>query len=1605
MSNPAGDGGAGDVTNPAQYRLVNGGADNTVQTTTCSVPQGDDQLISIQSAAYVEAAKRTTLAVNNGTALPVQRYRLFVCPTLLDLDDNALNGNRDGTGGDAFVRSFRIREPQSGSTFTVNTLLDEFDNVCGVVHCSVREAVAASNAASGANTIIIHAGFYQLGSVLSVTDSVTIEGAGYNQTSLDGNETSRILSIQAGVTAVLHDLALSRGNADLGGAVYNLGTLTLQHAYIGHSSADNGGAIYNNSGATLTLLDSVVDSNDAQLNGGALYLTSNSATVIRNTTLLQNSADSFGGAIYQAGGALTITNSIFAQNAANAGGIYFAGGTATLNNISVFANVANEQTGGLLIAAGAQVTASNSLFGDNTLPGDTLINCVGTLNSGGYNLFDTLTNCTLAGDNTTNILTQNILVQGNIVQSTFPYTFPLLAGSPAIASGNPAIPGSAANTCELADILQQPRNDGPCDIGAIEEVLLPMVLHVDALHIDGAAVIADNADITRQIPSLAVFFSKPMQNPAGNTDPNDVTNSANFRLIYAGANHLRETQSCATPAGDDSLITLNSVTYEPLQRKATLTMAASLPDGSFTLFVCNTLKSLGNAFLDGNSDGTSGDDFQRRFQYLVPQLGPIFTVNTTADDFDYTCSVSHCSLREALYASLLAWGNKPTVYIPAGTYLITRTSGEYSGAFLTNSTVIVGAGPENTIIDGNGLARVFTIQGNINYAGGLIRNLTIRNGRAADGAGIFTYDDIILINVVMRDNVATGTGGALVGGDRVTLQNSQIINNTAARAGAIYAEDILILKDVIIQGNTTTAARTLVRQNAALFSPNMQIERSVIADNIGDAISFSYASGTSTLVNTTISGNTGAGMVVREFVGYVGGGSITLNYVTLANNAVGIDAGRGEMRFSNSIFTGNTTSCILTATATVISAGYNLFPNDCTLQNDPQTGDLFGVDALLQPLADNGGSTLTRALGTGSPALNSANPEDCPAQDQRNFGRPGGAACDRGAFESNTAQLLTRLESVITSNQTIEPQLLENEIYHNPVTTFSLKFTQMMQDDLGDTQPGDLTNTAHYQLVRVGADNIAQTTTCGALQGDDSAISIQQVRVVYSTYGIFQIEMTLNNAQPLPAGLYRLIVCDELRDVFGQALDGDSNGQAGGDFVRNFGISILPTVDHISYRVVSSQSVTRYETIFPDMLIARPITHISIQFTQPMFLPINRQLPGSIRNPAYYRIVMPGVDGVFQTAQCPTLSGDDVDVPFEILPDTLELTPLAPLWNGSYRLIVCDDLLDAPGQTHLDGDKDGQPGGNYLVSFQVDTAPTVVNINSRQPTPDNNIDEQERVLLSVTDLYLTFSEPMFDPDGSVDPADVTNPANYVLLADGSDVTFPATCALTTGETNLIDQVAYDPATYIVTIGINNALPLPPDFYRLYACQTLHDANGHALRQSLTSQDTADFIRNFQIDAPQIGSVIYVYTVEDEAVGCGQNRCSLREAVIYANSNPDATTIFLREHTEYDLTIEGRDEIEALTGDLNILTDITIATSRDLNSTINIQGRDRIFRVHEGGRLRLLRVDREGGRGGVGIHPRTAAYPFCRIRCPRTGILEARIIFLVFANPPTRRYRR
>src|SRR3989337_982403 len=95
--------------------------------------------------------------------------------------------------------------------------------------------------------------------------------------------------------------------------------------------------------------------------------------------------------------------------------------------------------------------------------------CSGTIGSSGYNLVGSTSGCTITGDTTGNLTGVDPLLSPLQDNGGPTLTHPLLPGSPAIAAGNPATPGSGGNACEATDQRGVVRPQfAACDMGAFE---------------------------------------------------------------------------------------------------------------------------------------------------------------------------------------------------------------------------------------------------------------------------------------------------------------------------------------------------------------------------------------------------------------------------------------------------------------------------------------------------------------------------------------------------------------------------------------------------------------------------------------------------------------------------------------------------------------------------------------------------------------------------------------------------------------------------------------------------------------------------------------------------------------------------------------------------------------------------------------------------------------------------------------------------------------------------------------------------------------------------------------------------------------------------------
>ncbi|MCA2000837.1 MAG: sortase [Chloroflexi bacterium] len=121
VQDPPGNSGADDVTNPANYLLINKGANGLADTASCAGGlAGDDAALIVNSVGYNAAAFTSTVTL--ASAPGAGSYRLFVCGTtsIVDLANNPLNGGTSDYTFDFVVTA--AGSSSSASSAGVSTL-------------------------------------------------------------------------------------------------------------------------------------------------------------------------------------------------------------------------------------------------------------------------------------------------------------------------------------------------------------------------------------------------------------------------------------------------------------------------------------------------------------------------------------------------------------------------------------------------------------------------------------------------------------------------------------------------------------------------------------------------------------------------------------------------------------------------------------------------------------------------------------------------------------------------------------------------------------------------------------------------------------------------------------------------------------------------------------------------------------------------------------------------------------------------------------------------------------------------------------------------------------------------------------------------------------------------------------------------------------------------------------------------------------------------------------------------------------------------------------------------------------------------------------------
>ena len=811
--------------------------------------------------------------------------------------------------------------------------------------------------------------------------SLTILGWGEEYFTLDANDQSRVIIVSESSTVNLGGLTMTGGNSTASlmysetygayaGGIGSLGTLTISNCTITNNTAlDYGGGIA--SSGTLTIIDSLISYNtttgtDDYYSGGGGIASSGTVTIINSE--ISNNAALNGSGILSSGtvsitesvitenksnfeyttgggiassGTLTIAKSVISYNEANyGGGIYNEyDSSATISNCEIIGNVGKEVGGGIMnigslaitdsgisgnvafysgggifSSSGALSIINSSVEGNSAMSGggicsygpltvmySAISDNSSEVQGGGifissYSDLSQIINCTVS-DNSSDegagvfidegsVTVMNSAFTGNAAVSdgggiyclsgnSLDMSNTLFAGNSASQGGGIYTEGyTSLSSCTIAG------NTASSGSGIFNSIEMFAVNSIVSLNY------SDNI-------SGDLYFDQ--NNLIDEEDPGFVCSpefDSNGELINADSLDLHlSSGSMAIDSGDNEMLDVSVVDL----------------DGNWRIF--NGTVDIGAYEVQG----TLGDK-------------PYSNVVTTLDD-SFNLDDDVWSLREAIYYA----PGYETITFDSN---LTGTIYLSAGQLVINKGIVID-GDDRITIDAGQESRVFFVTAGTEDEPVVLDGLTIQNGYADQGAGIYNtcnssliiancsisgndaYDDgggiynyyssLKTINSVISNNRTECYHGGAVFNDcgEVSILDSEVSGNSATELGGGFynLRGAFTITDSEITGNTSqylggglyNYQGTYVINNSEI-SENQSLNGGGIYNEIGKVTV------TNSVISQNSSYNNGGGIFSCDSL------TITESDVTLnsAYNGSGIYVESGELAVTGSSISGNT---------------------------------------------------------------------------------------------------------------------------------------------------------------------------------------------------------------------------------------------------------------------------------------------------------------------------------------------------------------------------------------------------------------------------------------------------------------------------------------------------------------------------------------------------------------------------------------------------------------------------------------------------------------------------------------------------------------------------
>ena len=285
-----------------------------------------------------------------------------------------LNIDDDTTFTNNMVYMYYTGTLNIGEIKTFTDLQKAINMVEGDIHLSSNVTMLASEADNFVNGIV-------------VDHLVNLKCDGFT---INANNLGRIFNVTSTADKLnIYNANLINGNVDIGGAIYNTGSVYAYNTnFINNTAATMGGAVFNN--GTLTIQKCIVDNNDItkrtssdseDYGGAAIYNWYDSTLFIKNSTISNNlknykNGDYVVGAVTSLGKTTISQNSYFVNNSGRWGGAITTSGSSLpgkkVNELSI-SDSTFSKNGGLygagIFIQGSKFSITSCVFDSNTASG------------------------------------------------------------------------------------------------------------------------------------------------------------------------------------------------------------------------------------------------------------------------------------------------------------------------------------------------------------------------------------------------------------------------------------------------------------------------------------------------------------------------------------------------------------------------------------------------------------------------------------------------------------------------------------------------------------------------------------------------------------------------------------------------------------------------------------------------------------------------------------------------------------------------------------------------------------------------------------------------------------------------------------------------------------------------------------------------------------------------------------------------------------------------------------------------------------------------------------------------------------------------------------